>query len=72
MDIEDYYFQDSEVPYSIPRTQKECTQLLVSDKVDMWLKLVSLPIIEIDGLKKIDENLDYIKQIYKEYFNLSV
>lgn len=141
MDIEDYYFEDSIVPYSKMRTREECTKLMVSDikkhdnfvlsavtgdfgnevisaislgvymyapldlrlkrikqrsidkfgervnfggdmydseesffkmvhernsdKVEKWLESVSLPIIEIDGIKGVDENLDYIKQIIK-------
>lgn len=134
MDIEDYYFEDSQIPYSVPRTSEKCTKLLLSDirkyerfvlsavtgdlgsdvtsslklgvyisapkevrlirirqrsierfgervklggdmydsevafysmvqnrtsdKVDKWLETVSIPIIEIDGLKCIDENID--------------
>jgi len=144
MDIEDYYFEDSKVPYSKMRTREECTKLMVSDikkhdnfvlsavtgdfgnevisaislgvymyapldvrlkrikqrsidkfgervdlggdmydseesffkmvhernseKVEKWLESVSLPIIEIDGIKGVDENLDYIKQIIKVTF----
>ena len=143
MDIEDYYFEHSKVPYSVPRTREECINSLLSDirkkekfvlsavtgdlgreiiksikfgiyisaqkdvrlkrirqrsierfgdrvkqggdmydseeafyrmvqnrtsdKVDKWLEMVSLQIIEIDGLKSIDENIDYIMQIYKKY-----
>lgn len=147
MDIEDYYFEDSKVPYSAPRTREECTKLLLSDikkyerfvlsavtgdlgsevtsslklgvyisapkevrlmrirqrsierfgervkqggdmydseeafyrmvqnrtsdKVDKWLETVSLPIIEIDGLICIDENIDYICKYTKNTFNKS-
>ena len=31
MDIEDYHFHESEIPYSNPRTQDECLELMLAD-----------------------------------------
>lgn len=31
MDIEDYYFEKSEIPYTVKRSRKDCLELMLSD-----------------------------------------
>ncbi len=60
MDVEDYYFLPSEIPYSISRTREEAEVLLLQDMKENLFFVFSA----VDGDMNIDVGLEYDLVIY--------
>ncbi|WMJ86113.1 AAA family ATPase [Anaerocolumna sp. MB42-C2] len=62
MDIEDYYFEDTEIPYSRPRTRKEVLQLMEQDAFEHSNFIISAVNADLgDQINSLYECVIYLK-----------